>query len=134
MEDNEGKWRFTSPTNVVRAFRQAIVELKKERGIDARFIRYSVNQRTLVNGMRKLGFEPLLPDELHSPIITTFISPSHKDYDFINFYNELKSRGFVIYPGKVTEYQCFRIGNIGEVYQKDIEALLDAVKKSMYWK
>jgi len=134
MEDNKGKWRFTSPTHVVRAFRQAIVELKEERGIDARFVRYSTNQRTLVNGMRKLGFQPLLPDDLHSPIITTFISPENQTYDFIRFYNELKSKGFVIYPGKVTDYQCFRIGNIGEVYEHDMTTLLSAIKDSMYWR
>lgn len=133
MEDNNGKWRFTSPTHVVRAFRQAIVELKEERGIDARFVRYSTNQRTLVNGMRELGFQPLLPDEIHSPIITTFISPENKAYDFIRFYDELKSKGFVIYPGKVTDYQCFRIGNIGEIYEHDMTALLSAIKDSMYW-
>lgn len=133
MENSDGKWRFTSPTHVVRAFRQAIAELKDERGIDARFIRYSVNQRTLVNGMKEMGFQPLLPDELHSPIITTFISPDHKDFDFKRFYDQLKLRGFVIYPGKVTDFQCFRIGNIGEVYQKDMEELLIAIKKSMYW-
>lgn len=133
MEVNNGKWRFTSPTHVVRAFRQAIVELEEERGVDARFVRYSINQRTLVNGMTELGFQPLLPHGLHSPIITTFISPKHPDFDFFKFYTEIKSRGFVIYPGKVTDYQCFRIGNIGEVYQKDMEALLVAIKKSMYW-
>ena len=133
MEDSNGKWRFTSPTHVVRAFRQAIVELNAEQGIDARFIRYSTNQRTLVAGMRELGFQPLLPDELHSPIITTFISPDHPDYDFVKFYNEMKSRGFVIYPGKVTDFQCFRIGNIGEVYPEDISALVEAIKDSMYW-
>lgn len=134
MEENNGKWRFTSPTHVVRAFRQAISELKEEHGVDARFMRYSINQRTLVNGMKELGFEPLLPEELHSPIITTFLSPGHPDFEFTRFYNKLKSRGFVIYPGKVTDYQCFRIGNIGEVYQNNIDALLTAVKYSMYWR
>jgi len=133
MENDNGKWRFTSPTHVVRAFRQAIEELKAEHGVNARFERYSTNQRTLVSGMKKLGFEPLLPENLHSPIITTFLSPENPEYDFIRFYNELKSRGFVIYPGKVTDFQCFRIGNIGEVYPKDIEVLLNAVKESMYW-
>ena len=133
MENSNGKWRFTSPTHVVRAFRQAIVELKDERGIEARFVRYSTNQRTLVSGMRKLGFKTLLQDDLHSPIITTFISPESPDYDFFRFYNEMKSRGFVIYPGKVTDFQCFRIGNIGEVYPEDIEKLVLAIEGSMYW-
>lgn len=133
MEKNNGKWRYTSPTHVVRAFRQAITELKEEGNVNKRFLRYSTNQRTLVKGMRELGFEPLLPDNLHSPIITTFISPDNPGYNFIRFYNEMKQRGFVIYPGKVTDYQCFRIGNIGEVYPENIEALINAIKDSMYW-
>jgi 2-aminoethylphosphonate-pyruvate transaminase len=134
MEKQNGKWRFTSPTHVVRAFRQAITELKKERGIDSRFVRYTMNQRTLVTGMKELGFRPLLEDEMQSPIITTFISPENRRFEFNRFYNEIKKRGFVIYPGKVTDYQCFRIGNIGEVYPKDIEELLKAIKESIYWK
>ncbi len=133
MERKNGKWRFTSPTHVVRAFRQAIDELKQEGGVDARFKRYSKNQRMLVEGMKALGFEPLLPESLHSPIITTFLSPDSELFDFKRFYDAMKSKGFVIYPGKVTAFDCFRIGNIGEVYARDIEALLVAVKQSMYW-
>jgi 2-aminoethylphosphonate-pyruvate transaminase len=133
MEEKNGKWRFTSPTHAVRAFKQAIAELKKEGGINARFIRYSGNQLMLVKGMKKLGFKTLLPQQFQSPVITTFHSPENPEYDFKRFYNLLKLKGFVIYPGKVTNLQCFRIGNIGEVYMEDIEKLLFAVKKSMYW-
>ena len=128
MEKQNGKWRFTSPTHTVRAFAQALKELKVEGSIEARFLRYSQNQLTLVKGMRKLGFKTLLPDELHSPIITTFISPEESWYDFNTFYNQLKAKGFVIYPGKVTNYNCFRIGNIGEIYPADINRLLSAIK------
>ena len=128
MEMKNGKWRFTSPTHVVRAFRQALIELHEEGGIDARFKRYSNNQKILVAGMLELGIEPLLADELHSPIITTFISPEYEDFEFRKFYNALKERGFVIYPGKVTDFDCFRIGNIGDVFENDIEALIRAVE------
>lgn len=133
MEKYNGKWRFTSPTHVVRAFRQALKELEEEGGVEMRNKRYTENQKLLVRGMKELGFETLLAEELHSPIITTFLSPNNTDFDFIRFYEELKQRGFVIYPGKVTEYQCFRIGNIGEVHAVDIENLLSAIAASMYW-
>ncbi|NOH95700.1 2-aminoethylphosphonate--pyruvate transaminase [Vibrio sp. 99-70-13A1] len=133
MEVNHGKWRFTSPTHTVRAFYQALIELEKEGGIDARHQRYNTNQTTLVTGMRSLGFEPLLNDELHSPIITSFYSPTHSDYQFKEFYDRLKAQGFVIYPGKVSHAECFRIGNIGEVYPADIERLIGAIEKAMYW-
>ncbi|MEZ8955504.1 2-aminoethylphosphonate--pyruvate transaminase, partial [Vibrio cyclitrophicus] len=79
------------------------------------------------------GFEPLLNDDLHSPIITSFYSPTHSDYQFKEFYDRLKEQGFVIYPGKVSNADCFRIGNIGEVYPSDIEALIGAVKNAIYW-
>lgn len=133
MEDQNGKWRFTSATHTVRAFRQALAELKEEGGIETRHRRYVKNQTMLATGMRKLGFKTLLPEKYHSPIITTFISPQAEAFEFKRFYDELKKRGFVIYPGKVTDYDCFRIGNIGEVYPEDIRRLLAAVEESMYW-
>jgi 2-aminoethylphosphonate-pyruvate transaminase len=133
METGGGKWRFTSPTHVVRAFAQAMDELAAEGGVAARFARYSGNQKALVAGMAALGFGTLLPAALQSPIITSFLSPSHPDYAFKPFYDRLKTKGFVIYPGKVTTADTFRIGNIGEVSPADIERLLSAVKESMYW-
>lgn len=134
MESGHGKWRFTSPTHVVRAFRQALDELDAEGGVEARAVRYAANQRILVEGMRKLGFRTLLPDSLQSPIITSFVSPDHPNYAFQRFYVALKKRGFVIYPGKVTGAETFRIGNIGEVYREDVERLLDVMGEAMYWK
>lgn len=128
METQNGKWRYTSPTHTVRAFRQALEELATEGGISARYKRYTENQRVLVKGMRKAGYATLLPDENHSPIITTFLSPDNSEFTFKRFYNALKGHGFVIYPGKVTDYDCFRIGNIGEIYPDDIINLLKAVE------
>ena len=133
MEDNGGKWRFTSPTHVVRAFAQALNEHEQEGGVTARHQRYSTNQRMLVEGMRELGFMPLLPDRLQSPIITSFHYPEHPDFTFTKFYQRLKDQGFVIYPGKVTDYNSFRIGTIGEVYPEDVKNLLRAVAASRYW-
>lgn len=133
MEDRAGKWRFTSPTHTVLAFAQALKELEQEGGIAARHRRYQTNQRRLVAGMRELGFETLLDDALHSPIITAFYSPKADTYRFAEFYQRLKQQGFVIYPGKVSQSDCFRIGNIGEIYPQDIERLLAAVGQAMYW-
>lgn len=133
MEAGHGKWRFTSPTHTVRAFHQALHELFEEGGVTARFNRYQTNQSTLVEGMQKLGFSTLIERPYQSPIITSFINPSHQDYSFEKFYNRLKARGFVIYPGKVSTADCFRIGNIGQVYPQDIRALLEAIGESCYW-
>ena len=133
MEDNHGKWRFTSPTHVVRAFHQALLELEAEGSVPARHKRYSENQKILVEGMAELGFNALMPRDCQSPIITSFYSPEHPDYNFKKFYDLLKAEGFVIYPGKVSKADCFRIGNIGEIYPEDIRRLLGAIKKTMYW-
>ena len=133
MEQGQGKWRFTSPTHVVRAFAQALVELEKEGGITARCQRYTANQRRLVEGMTSLKFQPLLKAEYQSPIITAFHNPSSPQYRFDEFYARLKSSGFVIYPGKVSAMDTFRIGTIGEVYATDIESLLSAVETAIYW-
>ncbi|KJF91768.1 2-aminoethylphosphonate--pyruvate transaminase [Photobacterium leiognathi] len=133
MEKNHGKWRFTSPTHTVRAFYQAMLELEQEGGVAARYQRYVTNQRILVEGMETLGFRCLLPQSLHSPIITSFYSPSDTDYDFKHFYSLLKAQGFVIYPGKVSNADCFRIGNIGDVHNDDIYRLIDAIRRTMFW-
>ena len=133
MDAGSGKWRFTSPTHVVRAFRQALNELADEGGVAARFARYQENQRQLVSGMRSLGFECLLSEVHQSPIITAFLDPRHPDYRFDPFYAALKKQGFVIYPGKVTDIDTFRIGNIGDIHAADIERLIRAVAQSMFW-
>ena len=133
MEDKRGKWRFTSPTHVVHAFVQAMRELEEEGGVEARYVRYRENHLTLVEGMRKLGFRCLLPDEHQSPIITSFLSPQHPLFSFARFYQALKARGFVIYPGKVTSADTFRIGNIGDLYPEDMRCLIDAVQDCMFW-
>ena len=133
MEQQGGKWRFTSPTHTVLAFAQALRELDEEGGIAARHQRYSENQRTLVAGMAELGFAPLLPEQWQSPIITAFYSPAHPDYRFADFYQRLKGQGFVIYPGKVSQADCFRIGNIGDVTPERVRVLLAAMASACYW-
>jgi 2-aminoethylphosphonate-pyruvate transaminase len=128
-----GKWRFTSPTHTVRAFAQALVELEEEGGIAARYERYTQSQRVLSDGMKELGFQGLLPDSLQSPIITAFHLPESPDFEFKRFYTLLKERGFVIYPGKVSDVNTFRIGTIGDVDEQAIKKLLEAVKACQYW-
>lgn len=133
MEEQQGKWRFTSPTHVVRAFQQAIIELAEEGGIAARYQRYCKNQTTLVEGMERLGFKPLLESAYHSPIITSFYNPDSERYSFAEFYKRLKAEGFVIYPGKVSVANCFRIGTIGDVHPVQIERLLEAIEQNRFW-
>lgn len=133
MERQAGKWRFTSPTHTVRAFAQALRELENEGGVEQRAMRYMENHCVLLRGMEALGFECLLPRQLRSPIITSFLSPKEPGYDFRGFYDELKRRGFVIYPGKVTAADTFRIGNIGAITPEDMRRLIRAVKESMTW-
>ena len=128
MEKGGGKWRFTSPTHVVHAFYQAMKELNEEGGITARYKRYQENHQILVEGMRGLGFKTLLPDDAQGLIITSFLYPS-ADFDFTSFYARLKEKGFVIYPGKISDADTFRIGNIGDIFPKDMEALIQAIKE-----
>ncbi|MCL2856320.1 MAG: 2-aminoethylphosphonate--pyruvate transaminase, partial [Oscillospiraceae bacterium] len=126
--DKSGKWRYTSPTHVVRAFYQALDELEAEGGITARHARYSKNHSVMVAGMREIGFTTLLPDNMQSPIITSFLYPDDK-FDFKVFYEAVKAKGFVLYPGKISQADTFRIGNIGEVYPGDMERLIEAVRE-----
>lgn len=133
MEKSGGKWRFTSPTHVVRAFYQALLELEDEGGVIARESRYIKSHDVLVQGMRGLGFKTLLKDNEMSPIITTFYSPESSEFSFEKFYILLKDRGFVIYPGKVSDSDTFRIGNIGDINSQDMERLIESIKECVYW-
>lgn len=127
MEIKGGKWRYTSPTHVVRAFAQALDELDVEGGVAARAARYTENQRLLVAGMQQVGFRTLLPAEYQSTIITSFLFPRDARFEFGEFYDRLKDRRFVIYPGKVTNADTFRIGTIGHVFPEDIKLLVQNV-------
>ncbi|MDR3349220.1 MAG: 2-aminoethylphosphonate--pyruvate transaminase [Acidaminococcales bacterium] len=126
----DGKWRFTSPTHVVAAFARALDELETEGGIKARHERYKANNALLRKNMKNMGFTAYLDEKIQSPIITTFVFPA-PDFNFPAFYEYVKSRGFVLYPGKLTEVDTFRIGNIGEIYKDDIEKLCAAIKDYM---
>jgi 2-aminoethylphosphonate-pyruvate transaminase len=128
--DKSGKWRYTSPTHIVRAFYQALDELEAEGGIEARYKRYCKNQQLLVNGMKELGFRSLLPKEVQSPIITSFLYPN-LNFSFDIFYKTIKKLGFILYPGKISQADTFRIGNIGEVYPKDIMKLLKVIESEI---
>ena len=129
LEKDSGKWRYTSPTHVVRAFYQALEELEDEGGITQRNKRYIENQKILSEGMEKLGFKCLIPKNIQSPVITTFYNPKNENFSFIDFYNFLKKDGFVIYPGSISDMDIFRIGNIGNVNKNDMEKLLKSIEK-----
>ena len=128
MEKQRGKWRYTSPTHTVRAFKQALDELDAEGGINARNKRYRINQQILRDGMEEMGYKSLIPYELQSPIITSFEYPA-ENFSFRDFYAQLKKAGFVIYPGKISKMETFRIGTIGQVFPDDIKKLLEIIKK-----
>jgi len=127
MEKQSGKWRYTSPTHVVRAFKQALDELDAEGGVIARHERYCANQRILSEGMKKLGYKALISEELQSPIITSFEYPS-ENFSFKSFYEQLKKEGFVIYPGKISKRETFRIGTIGQVFPDDVRKLIETIR------
>lgn len=129
MEHSNGKWRFTSPTHVVHAFHEALNELEDEGGVDSRNNRYSSMQLQLVKGLEELGFKVYVNKEYHSPIITTFCYPDGMQFEFKEFYTSLKERGFVIYPGKLSDADTFRIGNIGDIDSRDIERLINAIRE-----
>ena len=126
MEKN-GQWRFTPPTHVIAAFHQALLEHAEEGGVTGRGARYRRNCELLVNGMREMGFRTLLPDALQAPIIVTFHMPSDPAFDFTRFYDALAARGFVIYPGKLTVADSFRIGCIGRLGETEMRAALAAI-------
>lgn len=125
--EKTGQYRFTPPIHVIAALDQAIAEHAAEGGVTGRGARYAENCRVLVDGMRARGFETLLPDELQAPIIVTFRMPVDPAFDFTRFYDGLAARGYLIYPGKLTVAESFRIGCIGRLDRADMEGALAAV-------
>jgi 2-aminoethylphosphonate-pyruvate transaminase len=130
MEKN-GQWRFTPPTHVMAALDRAIEAHVAEGGVAGRGGRYRANCRLLVEGMRRMGFETLLPDHLQAPIIVTFRMPADPRFVFESFYDRLRARGYVIYPGKLTVADSFRIGCIGAIGESEIRGALAAVAAVM---
>jgi 2-aminoethylphosphonate-pyruvate transaminase len=125
--EKSGQFRFTPPTHTLLAFHQALRELAAEGGIPARTRRYQENHATLVAGMRALGFVEYVDPSLQGWIITSFLYPTDPNFNFEGFYEHLSRKGMVIYPGKLTEADCFRIGNIGQISPDDVTALLGAI-------
>jgi 2-aminoethylphosphonate-pyruvate transaminase len=121
------QWRFTPPTHVLAALDQALAEHAAEGGIAGRGARYANNCRILVDGLRALGFETLLPDALQAPIIVTVRMPADSKFNFESFYDRLSRRGFVIYPGKLTVADSFRIGCIGRLGENEMRGVLRAI-------
>ncbi|MBV7330315.1 2-aminoethylphosphonate--pyruvate transaminase [Chloroflexi bacterium TSY] len=127
--EKNGQFRFTPPTHTLLAFAQALDELEQEGGVAGRSARYNHNYQILIAGMRAFGFREYLTPEDQGYIITSFHYPNHPNFDFDHFYELLNERGFVIYPGKVSDAGCFRIGNIGRIFEADVRNLLAAIRE-----
>ncbi len=126
-----GQWRFTPPTHTVAAFLEALRAHEAEGGVAGRGARYARNRDVVVAGMRDLGFETLLADRWLSPIIVTFFCPADPAFSFARFYDLMKARGFIIYPGKLTRVDSFRIGCIGQLDEAVMTRVVDAARTAL---
>ena len=126
-----GQWRYTPPTHVVAAFLEALRQHEVEGGVSGRGDRYARNRDVLIAGMRDLGFETLLQDRWLSPIIVTFFNPAHASFKFDRFYEMMKQKGFIIYPGKLTAVDSFRVGCIGRIDHHVMRRVVAAAQQSL---
>ncbi|MBK9782317.1 MAG: 2-aminoethylphosphonate--pyruvate transaminase [Anaerolineales bacterium] len=129
--EGDGQFRFTPPIHSILAFRQALIELEQEGGVSARGARYKKNYEATISAMQKMGFKTYLKPEDQGYIITSFYYPDHPNFNFQEFYERLSEKGHVIYPGKLTVADCFRIGHIGRLGLTDVKALMSAVAKTL---
>ncbi|MFT7593687.1 MAG: 2-aminoethylphosphonate-pyruvate transaminase [Paracoccaceae bacterium] len=129
--NKSGQWRFTPPTHVVAAFLEALRAHQAEGGVAARGARYERNRDVMVDGMRELGFETLLKDRWLSPIIVTFFNPADPNFVFDTFYQLMKAKGFIIYPGKLTVVDSFRIGCIGQMDEHVMRQVVIAAAQAL---
>ncbi len=129
--EKTGQWRFTPPTHVVVALAEAIAQFEAEGGQPARLARYQANCRTLVDGMAQMGFKPFLDPAVQAPIIVTFHAPGGSSYAFKAFYEAAKAHGFILYPGKLTQVETFRVGCIGAIGPLEMEQAVHAVRLAL---
>jgi len=129
--ESNGQFRFTPPTHAILAYYQALLELESEGGIAGRAERYHSNYETCLEGMQALGFKTYLDPKNRGYIITSFLYPENERFDFLEFYELLNQKGFVIYPGKLSKVDCFRIGHVGRIFPDDVRGLLQAVRESL---
>jgi 2-aminoethylphosphonate-pyruvate transaminase len=129
--EKTGQWRFTPPTHVCAALAEAVRQFVEEGGQPARLARYSANCETLTAGMQALGFEPFLKASIQAPIIVTFHAPADSHYEFRAFYEAVKGRGFILYPGKLTQVETFRVGCIGAIGPSEMKEAVAAVAAAM---
>ena len=121
------QWRFTPPTHVVVALAEALAQYREEGGQGARLARYQANCDALVSGLRGLGLRPFLAAEVQAPIIVTFHAPDHPAWNFQTFYQGVRGRGFILYPGKLTQVETFRVGCIGALSPNDLDQVVQAI-------
>jgi len=125
------QWRFTPPTHVVAAFRAALDQFAQEGGTSARGARYKRNCDTLIDGMTALGFKPFLPRNVQAPVIVTFHAPADPNYSFKPFYEKVRARGYVLYPGKLTQVETFRVGCIGAIDSNEMRNVVSAIAETL---
>jgi 2-aminoethylphosphonate-pyruvate transaminase len=130
--EKTGQWRFTPPTHVVVALAEAIAQFEEEGGQPSRLARYSRNCQTLVDGMVALGFKPFLEPAVQAPIIVTFYAPDLPGYEFKRFYAAVRARGFLLYPGKLTQIETFRVGCIGAITSHEINQAVHAIALALH--
>jgi 2-aminoethylphosphonate-pyruvate transaminase len=129
--EQDGRWRFTPPTHVMAALLSALDQLDEEGGVACRAMRYRRNCRLLVEGLRAIGFETLLPDPLQGPVIVTAYAPADPRFDYTRFYGGLRKKGYIIAPGKVVGADTFRIACIGQIGEVEIRGALDAIRRTL---
>lgn len=129
--EKNGQFRYTPPTHSLLAFEQALNELELEGGVSGRAERYRRNHATLLAGMKRIGFRSYLPPEVQGYIITSFIFPSDPKFTFAEFYRRVAEKGFILYPGKISQADTFRIGNIGRLFESDMRAVVYAVEEAL---
>jgi len=125
------QWRFTPPTHVVAAFRVALDQFQAEGGTPARGARYRTNCDTLIDGMAALGFRTFLARNVQAPVIVTFHAPPDPAYNFKAFYERVKDRGYILYPGKLTQVETFRVGCIGAIDANEMRNVVSAVAETL---
>ena len=128
--EKTGQMHFTPPVQTVYAARQALVEYFEE-GEESKWFRHRSVYNALCDGLARLGFKSYLKQKYEAGLVTTALYPDDSNWDFDFIHDYCYTRGYTIYPGKISNKEMFRLCALGAITPKDVESFFVVFKKAL---
>lgn len=128
--EKTGEMHFTPPVQTVYATRQAIAEYFAEGELE-KWKRHTRVFEAIHNGIEKLGFQNVIKREWQAGLVVAVKYPTDKNWDFEKVHDYCYERGFVIYPGKISTEDTFRLCALGAIDEEDIDNFMEVFREAL---